>query len=266
MAPVVPPSPHRIVDLRVPAAPGQAPLALSWTPGAAPDSAAWVFLHGFGSDRQGGKPSRFRDWLHRRGPGFAAYDCTGHGDSGGDCRGLSLSRNLEDLGRVLACLGERSSGPITLIGSSMGGITALWYAARHPRMVEQVYAIAPAFLMFSRFRAGLPPGEAEAWEASGRLSAPVGDTVLEVGWEAVTDERRYPTGELADELQVPTRIFHGSDDEVVPVSLSRDFAADCPVADLVEIDGGDHRLHEFRDFLFESMWDEPLVPGGRGGR
>ncbi len=240
--------------------PEQAPLALFWTPGRVPDAPAWVFLHGFGSDRRGGKPTRFRDWLHGRGPGFAAYDCTGHGDSGGDCLGLSLSRNLEDLGRALGFLRERTSGPFTLIGSSMGGIAALWYAALHPEDIEQVHAIAPAFLMFSRYRAGLGAGERRDWESTGRFVAEVGENSFEVGFSAVEDEAEYPTDRLARELRVPARIFHGSDDEVVPVSLSRDFVKECPVAELVEIEGGDHRLHEHRDLLFESMWDEPLVP------
>ena len=150
----------------------------------------------------------------------------------------------------------------------MGGIAALWYAAQRPDVVRQAYAIAPAFLMFARFRAELPAERREAWDADGAISVEVGDRILKVGSGAVADEARYPTARLARELGVPARIFHGANDEVVPVSLSRDFAAECPAAELVEIEGGDHRLHESRDFLFESMWDEPLVPEARaaGGR
>lgn len=234
----------------------QSDLVLSYTPGAQPTSPVWVFLHGLGSDRNGDKALRFRDWLSERGPGFAALDFTGHGDSGGDCRGLSLTRNLEDMDRTVSFLTNEVPGaPLSFIGSSMGGIAALWYAALHPGAVAQLFAIAPAFRMAARLAASLSTAEREGWAERGYLPFPLGDRVLEFGWDGVADEERYPTDRLVEELTTPALLLHGDEDAVVPVELSRDFAEACPVAEIAEIEGGDHRLGEHKDLLFELMWD-----------
>ena len=238
-----------------PDAPGQARLALDFAPAASGGAPVWVFLHGLGSDRGGAKAVRFGAWARSRGHGFLALDFTGHGGSGGDCRGLALSRNLEDTGRAVSFLNREAAGsPVLLIGSSMGGIAALWYAALHPERVRRVFAIAPAFRMAERLAASLSQPERRAWARRGFLSFPVGETALEFGWDAVTDEARYPTERLAAELRTPAVLLHGSEDAVVPVELSRDFAEECAAAELVEIEDGDHRLTEHRDFLFEAMW------------
>ena len=235
--------------------PGQARLALDWTPGATADSPVWLFLHGLGSDRNGGKARRFRDHLAGRGPGFATLDFTGHGASGGDCRGLSLSRNLEDIGRAASFLEREAPGaPLVLLGSSMGGIAALWYAAQNPGAAARVFAIAPAFRMAARLAASLSAAERRAWAARGFLPFPVGESVLEFGWGAVADEDRYPTERLAAALKTPTLLLHGAEDGVVPAGLSRAFADSCAAADLVELEGGDHRLSGQRDLLFELIW------------
>lgn len=243
---------------------GEAPLACSWTapprrPAAAPGAApppVWLFLHGLGSDREGAKASRFREWVVSRGHGFLSFDFTGHGDSGGGTRGLSLSRNLRDAARAAAFAERESAGSeVLLIGSSMGGIAALWHAALRPGSVAQVFAIAPAFRMAARLAASLSATERAAWARRGFLPIPVGERVLEVGWDAVADEEDYPTERLAALLRIPALLLHGAEDAVVPVGLSRDFAAAAPTADLIEIEDGDHRLTEERDFLFEAMWE-----------
>ena len=236
--------------------PRRARLALGWTPGTDPAAPVWVFLHGLGSDRRGEKARRFRDHLSGRGPGSLALDFTGHGDSGGDCHGLSLTRNVEDIGRALSFLREEepAAAPPILVGSSMGGIAALWYAALHPGAVRRVFAIAPAFAMAARFAASLSAAARRHCAEHGFLSVPIGDRDLEVGWGMVADEEAYPMDRLAAELRTPALLIHGDEDAVVPPELSRDFAGSCAAADLVEIEGGDHRLSEQKDLLFEIMW------------
>lgn len=242
-------------------APGRARLACSWTPppggssGFSAPPPVWIFLHGLGSDRSGSKAARFREWVVSRGHGFLSFDFTGHGESGGDCRGLTLSRNLEDADRAVEFVrAERPGAEVVLIGSSMGGIAALWYAALHPEAVAQVFAIAPAFGMTARFAASLSQAERTDWARRGFYPVPIGEGVLEFGWGAVADERNYPDDRLAAALKTPALLLHGDADAVVPVGLSRDFAASAPAADLVEIAEGDHRLTERRDELFEEMW------------
>lgn len=235
--------------------PGRARLALSWTPGADSTAPVWVFLHGLGSDRKGEKALRFRDHLSGRGPGFLSLDFTGHGDSGGDCHGLSLTRNLEDIGRAVSFVREEApEAPLILVGSSMGGVAALWYASLFPGAVRRVFAIAPAFLMAARFAASLSAAARRDWADRGFLSVSIGDRDLEVGWRMVTDEDGYPMERLAADLGTPSLLLHGDEDAVVPAELSRDFAASCAAADLVEIEGGDHRLSGVKDLLFEIMW------------
>ena len=259
-APLAAPSDHRLEPER----PGQARLALTETPGALPDAPVWLFLHGLGSDRQGEKPRRFRDHLAGRGPGFAALDFTGHGESGGDCRELSLTRNLEDIGRAASFLNREAIRPLVLVGSSMGGIAALWYAALHPGAVALVFAIAPAFRMAARFAASLSMAERRRWKGGRVREIPVGEDALEIGWGIVRDEERYSPERLAVALETPSLLLHGAEDAVVPVELSRDFADACAAAALVEIPGGDHRLGEHRDLLFEIMW-RPFEAAGRRG-
>lgn len=254
------PSPDAPLHLE-PETPGRARLAFSWTPppggagGASISPPVWIFLHGLGADRSGSKATRFREWVVSRGHGFLSFDFTGHGESGGDCRGLTLTRNLEDAGRAVEFVrAERPGAEVVLIGSSMGGIAALWYAALHPEAVAQVFAIAPAFGMSARFAASLSQAERTDWARRGFFPVPIGERVLEFGWGAVADERNYPDDRLAAALRTPALLLHGDADAVVPVGLSRDFAVSAPAAELIEIADGDHRLTDRRDELFEEMW------------
>ena len=252
--PAAPPDLHR--RSLEPAAPWQARLALTYVPSALPGAPVWVFLHGLGGSRSGSKATRFRDWLSGRPPGFLALDFTGHGDSGGDCRGLTLSRNLEDIGRAAAFLRrEAPRAPLVLVGSSMGGVAALWYAALHPEGVRLVVAIAPALGMATRMAASLSAAARRQWSERGFLPVSIGEEKLEIGPAVVEDEGNYLDERLAIELTAPTLILHGAEDPVVPVELSRDLAAGCPAVRLTEIEDAGHRLRDHRDFLFEAAWE-----------
>ena len=235
---------------------GEARLALDFIPPATASSRLWVFLHGLSSNRRGEKALYFARQVARRGEAFASLDMTGHGDSEGDLVDLSGTRNINDLSRGLAFI-ESRNGPfaaVHLIGSSMGGLTALWFAAVKPGIVTRVMAIAPAFEMAGRLLLALGSDKAKQWRRDGVLHLDTGYADFDLGYGFVEDETRYPTESLRRRLKTPSLILHGSDDEVVPCQLSRRFAERLEHVELIELAGGDHRLTANKERLFDEMW------------
>jgi pimeloyl-ACP methyl ester carboxylesterase len=236
----------------------EARLALDILPGASSSSRLWFFIHGLGSSRRGEKALYFAKRVARGGDAFASLDLTGHGDSGGDLLGLCLSRNLGDLDRGLRFAEDRA-GPfsaIHLVGSSMGGLTVLWYSALNPGRAQANITIAPAFEMAGRLLLRLGRRRAERWRREERIRIETDDAErrgFDLGYGFVRDETRYPIAALAERLGTPTLILHGSRDESVPCQLSRRFAERVSGVKLVVIDNGDHRLADHKEALFEEM-------------
>ena len=161
---------------------GEARLALDFIPASTSHSRLWIFLHGLSSNRRGDKALYFARQIARRGEAFASLDMTGHGDSEGDLLGLSLSRNLRDLDRGVAYLENElgSLETIHLIGSSMGGLAALWYSAQNPGRIGRNIVIAPAFEMAGRMLLGLGRERARNWRRSGRTLIRTGTSEFEL--------------------------------------------------------------------------------------
>jgi pimeloyl-ACP methyl ester carboxylesterase len=137
----------------------------------------------------------------------------------------------------------------------MGGLTAIWYSALNPRGMKANILIAPAFEMAGRALLSLGPQRAQRWRRERTIHMETEFAEFDLGYGFVEDEFRYPAASLIKRLKTPTLILHGSDDESVPCQLSRKFASRVDVAKLVEIEGGDHRLTEHKEALFEEMWD-----------
>src|SRR5690242_18860196 len=115
--------------------------------GTVPPMKPIVYLHGFASGPNSSKARHFRDRLQRAGFTVAVPDL-----AGGDFEHLTISGQL----RVLEQ--GAGSGPVDLIGSSMGGYLAALYAARHSA-VERVILLAPAFRFNARWRERLGAAE-----------------------------------------------------------------------------------------------------------
>jgi len=108
-----------------------------------PTKTVVIFLHGFMSAQTGEKASYFRDVLVSQGVTYVTFDFRGHGQSSGTLRDLTGTRLLEDCHAVIepCCALD---GRIVLIGSSMGGWVAAWYAAQHPGRIRANMLIAPS--------------------------------------------------------------------------------------------------------------------------
>ena len=186
----------------------------------------YIYLHGFASGPASRKAVALGEAFSRRGLRLEipALDA-------GNFENLTISGQLAILENTL------QNQPACLIGSSMGGYLAAFYASKHPE-VTRIVMLAPAFNFIPRWLARADPEG--HWASSGWLD------VYHYGSKSM---RRLHFGLIEDARQYlgmpgftqPGLILHGSGDETVPVEESRAFVATHPNCLLRELDS-DHEL------------------------
>ncbi len=215
---------------------------------------AVVFLHGFMSAQTGEKAGHFRDVLVSLDLSYITFDFRGHGQSSGAMRNLTGTRLLEDCHAVI----DRCCPPgtrIVLIGSSMGGWVASWYAAQHPNRITANMLIAPSFTFGHGLFKDLSPEQANRWAEEGVLKFSNEHGSADLGYDLVRDMERYPVMELYQRYRTPTLICHGMADEIVDYRQSLEFQRQCASADvdLMLLKNGDHRLTAYKHELAELL-------------
>jgi pimeloyl-ACP methyl ester carboxylesterase len=254
-----------------PASAPPAPPSSSALPAASGASAGpglcFLYLHGFGSEQSGEKAEFFRRQALAGGFAFCSFDFEGHGASGGDMRGLTLTRNLENLAAVSSWLETRGHPRTCLIGSSMGGGTGLWYSALHPERVVAGLHLAPALELERSLLVWAGPERTRTWQDSGAIHFENDLVSCELGWELIEDLRAYPTERLLPLYRTPALLLQGRLDTSVPWRPVADFVVRCPFRDL-ELHlfaDGDHRLtdrkHRLWDLMLEFLRGHHLLPG-----
>ena len=158
-----------------------------------------------------------------------------------DFENLTIGGQLRVVDRVAR--GEA----VSLMGSSLGGYLAALYAARHPE-VEKLVLLAPAFRFPTRWPQDLGPRKMEEWRSTGKL--PVfhygSGGMRDLGLAILAEGGRY---EDFPGFAQPALIFHGAQDDVVPLELSERFAQGHKNAGLCILNSD----HELVDVL-ETIW------------
>ncbi len=193
-----------------------------------------LYLHGFASGPSSKKGLAVAERLAARGVTVERLDLRVP-----SIEQLSLGAMIETARAAIGGPDERA----VLIGSSLGGLTAARLAEQEPRVVALVL-LAPAFQFAERWQARLGPGGWDRWMAEGWYEtedyATGGTARIHAGFgrEAAAIDA---AGDGWPDVRVPTLILHGTEDEVVPVALSRSFAASRPHVELKELPDG-HEL------------------------
>jgi len=198
-----------------------------------------IYLHGFASGPSSKKARFFAEQFAQLGMGLEIPDL-----AQGDFARLTISGQLGVIERVAR--GE----PVSLIGSSMGGYLAAFYAARHPE-VEKLVLLAPAFSFLTRWPETLGPEALEEWKRTGVLKVfhYVEGRTMELGYQLIEDAARY---EAYPAVTQPTLIFHGKNDTVVPASHSVLFAGQHPGVKLRLLESDHELLNVLDDIWIES--------------
>ncbi|WP_068115527.1 alpha/beta fold hydrolase [Tropicimonas marinistellae] len=217
-------------------------LAYRRTEGAGPTV---VFLHGLRSDMEGTKALHLEDWARRAGRGFLRFDCSGHGLSEGAFEAGCIGAWAEDAAAVLT---ELTSGPLVLVGSSMGGWLALLMARVLPERLAGLVTIAAApDFTEDGFWANFTDAQKADMVATGMVALPsdYGDPLI-VTRRMIEDGRNQLVLRKPLALPFPTRFLQGTADADVDMSVALrllDHAAG-PDVRLTLVKGADHRFSE----------------------
>jgi uncharacterized protein len=199
----------------------------------------YLYLHGFASGPQSTKAVDLCDRFAQQGIALNIPDL-----NQGDFFNLTLTRQLQQCEAILATSGQ----PWTILGSSLGGLTAAWLGQRNLN-VERLVLLAPAFEFLAHWQHQLGPAQLEQWQQSRAIEVYhyVEAQSIPLGYAFWTDASQY--NETALDRPIPTLIMHGVMDDVVPVEASQRYVAQRPWCKLIEVQS-DHGL---TDVLLE-IW------------
>ncbi len=226
-----------------------------------------VFLPGFRSDMNGNKAQYLAQQCQKRSQSCLLLDYSGHGESGGKFEEGSIGKWTKD---ALSVIDHATSGPLIVVGSSMGGWIALHAAlARKERVVGMVgIAAAPDFTRDIKKK--LSDQYKNDLEHQGFFAVP-----SEYGEDLIITQRLLEDGEnqcLLDrqhDLAIPITLIQGKLDPDVPWKRAEEIKASLPQAqvEIVYIEDGDHRLSREQDLrlIDESVEKMVSIPYAGGG-
>ena len=218
------------------------------------NNSSYIYLHGFASSPNSLKAKYFRDRFSA-----LAIDLKTPDLNQNDFSGLTLTRQLNQIETEFLQTQSSQSpaknvkdlGKVTIIGSSFGGLTAAWLAQRQ-LSVKQIVLLAPAFQFLSHWLPLLGQQQLEKWQSEEYL--PVyhygEQRYLPLNYQFVADMAQYREEKLI--RSVPTLIIHGLHDTIIPIQASRNFAANRPWVQLIELED-DHSLGNFLAEIWEAI-------------
>ncbi len=164
----------------------------------------------------------------------------------GDFSQLTITRQIAQVAAEF----PDDSTPVTLIGSSLGGLTSAHLAQQYPQ-VQRLVLLAPAFGFLSHWLTKLGDKEIQRWQQEKYLMIHhYGQgRSLPLSYNFVTDTEQYREEIL--QRPIPTLILHGKQDQVIPITASREFARLRPWVELIELDS-DHGLGN----VMPEIWQE----------
>ncbi len=169
--------------------------------------------------------------LAQSGVNALRFSFSGNGASGGRFADSTISKEVDDLGSILDNLANHRIG---YVGHSMGAAVGVLRAAADPRVtfLVSLAGMVNTQAFADREFGSVKPGEGFMWDDTNcPLSQDYMDDLAKIGSVAP----------FAAQINVPWLLVHGSADDVVPITDSREMftAANSP-KQLVEIPGANH--------------------------
>lgn len=207
-----------------------------------------MFLGGFCSDMTGTKACYLEQRCIGRGQGYVRFDYSGHGESDGVFAEGTIGRWMAD---AMDILDQILSGPVILVGSSMGGWIALQLLLQRAERVAGVVGIASAPDFTKDIEVEMTSLQRQTLEREGSF-----EIESEYGYEPyvftkdlIEDGRVQSVLDGLHPIDVPLTLLQGKQDTSVPwkKALAIEKAFPGPATKVIFIEDGDHRLSHEKD-------------------
>ena len=185
-----------------------------------PSNICLIFLHGFMSDIEGEKPSKFANYSKIKKINFLTLEYSGHGKSYGKFTNGNISKWTNDAKKLIK--NKIKNKKFIFIGSSMGAWIALNLIKEFQKQVKGFIGIgsAPEFLeklMWKKFSKKIKKTinkEKIYHMKNGDYTYPLTKQIFIDGKKNKVLKKKY-------NLNIPVYMFHGAKDEVVPINYSK---------------------------------------------
>lgn len=201
-----------------------------------------LYLHGLASSPTSNKGRFYAQKLTEKGATVRVPDLNEP-----DFEHLTLTAILAKVAQEIREI-PADAGGVALIGSSLGGLTALHFADRYKdaeaARVEKIVLMAPAFEFVY--------ADEETWRQNGQIEwfHHSYGKALPVHYGLVEDIRKYDS--YAVNIEKPILIYHGTHDESVDYQQSVRFADGRANVDLHLLDS-DHQLLDKTDLMLAGI-------------
>ena len=208
-----------------------------------------VFFHGFMSDMVGKKPSAIQKFCRKKNINFLKFEYSGHGKSTGKFIEGNISKWTNEAKQLIRSKIKKDKNLI-FIGSSMGSWIALNLFPIFKKKIKGFIGIssAPEFLeelMWKKFNNKIKKTimtKKIYYLEHGEFTYPLTE-------QLILDGRKNKVLNNKINLNIPIVLFHGTNDEVVPLNFSRKILKIFKKSKkkLIKIKNGDHSLSRKND-------------------
>jgi hypothetical protein len=201
----------------------------------------YIYLHGFASSPRSHKARYLFDRFGEIGIELKVLDLNCN-----DFTNLTLTRQIA---QTIAALPSENI-PVTLIGSSFGGLAAAW-VAEQVHQIQRLILLAPAFNFLAHWLPKIGDKQQKQWHESGYLAVYHYEKakLLPLSYQFVADASQYDDSKLI--RSVETLILHGKYDDVIPIDSSYQYQQQRDRVIVISLDSD----HSMTDSL-ETIWQE----------
>ena len=208
-----------------------------------------VFFHGFMSDMIGAKPICIEKFCKEQKLNFLRFEYSGHGRSTGKFAKGNISKWTNDAKKLIKTKVKKNK-KLIFIGSSMGSWISLNLFHYFKKQIKGFIGIssAPEFLeelMWKKFNK-----KVKKTIMSQKIHYfDYGGFTYPLTKQLILDGRKNKILNNKINFKIPITLFHGSKDEVVPLSFSRKILKVCKKSKkkLIIIKNGNHSLSRKSD-------------------